>query len=643
MKKNYEDYSREDLIRLVRERDRKPKFGLLWERDEIDHDRSINSDFIALDFVSELSCGQGPYPNLIIEGDNFDALRYLRMTHAGKVKCIYIDPPYNTGNRDFIYNDRFVEKDDLYRHSKWLEFMYRRLDLARELLREDGVIFVSIGEEEYAHVSLLMELVFPGMKVGTFVWRRRSGANDAKGAFLSVDHEYVLCFAGPQFSFAGRPKERVDSNPDNDPRGPWVDGPLTKAHNFKQRPDAFYPLQNPETNRWYACDPDSVWRFASRERLKVGQKIRALPMEVLVEEQRLRWPADERVVTYETVESFMDAVHKGTAPRNLRIYSELGAIKAAVDKGDIPSRVLDAIVPPEFWVGKAIGYGTPRIKRFVSEIKRTEKPLSTWITPASMKKAELEEIDFEGIEVITTGFTSEGTALLAQMIGNKDFPYPKPIALVKALIAQSTGPEDLVVDFFAGSGTTGQAVLELNADEDADADSAASRRFILVSSTEATSDVPDKNVCRDITRARLNATINGYSYKAKEDMKKVEGVGGTYAYLRTRRILTERVFRTIQHDQVWTALQLIHAEEVGEYDPATPIQVIAGSHTVVIYLTKITDRIIGDLKSILRQYGQATIYSWQPALLEHRIADPRVSFAPIPQFLVNRFGAGARK
>jgi hypothetical protein len=86
-----------------------------------------------LDPDSELSCGAGPWRNLLIEGDNFDALRYLRMTHAGQVKCIYIDPPYNTGNKDFIYNDRFVDQDDLYKHSKWLEFLHRRLLLARDL------------------------------------------------------------------------------------------------------------------------------------------------------------------------------------------------------------------------------------------------------------------------------------------------------------------------------------------------------------------------------------------------------------------------------------------------------------------------------------------------------------------------------
>ena len=142
MQDKYEEYSREELLRLLRERDRKPRFGLVWERDEIEHDRSLNDDFVVLEPDASLSAGDAPHHNLVIEGDNFDALRYLRMTHASKVKCIYIDPPYNTGNRDFIYNDRFVDKDDVYKHSKWLEYMYRRLVLAKDLLREDGVLLV---------------------------------------------------------------------------------------------------------------------------------------------------------------------------------------------------------------------------------------------------------------------------------------------------------------------------------------------------------------------------------------------------------------------------------------------------------------------------------------------------------------------
>ena len=114
MADKYADYSREELVRLLRERDRKPRFGLVWERDEIEHDKSLNEDFVVLDPMPELSCGDAPYRNLPIEGDNFDTLGYLRMTHAGRVKCICIDPPYITGSKDFIYNDRFVDKDDFF-------------------------------------------------------------------------------------------------------------------------------------------------------------------------------------------------------------------------------------------------------------------------------------------------------------------------------------------------------------------------------------------------------------------------------------------------------------------------------------------------------------------------------------------------
>ena len=194
MADNYDNYTHDELVRLLRERDRKPRFGLVWERDEIEHDRAVNDDFVALDFDPSLSCGGAPFRNLIIEGDNFDALRFLRMTHAGKVKCIYIDPPYNTGNKDFIYNDRFIDKDDAYKHSKWLEFMYRRLVVAKELLAEDGVFFVSIDDTEYAPLKLLLDRIF-GEKnfLANLVWQ--TDGNFDNQARFKICHEYVLVYA----------------------------------------------------------------------------------------------------------------------------------------------------------------------------------------------------------------------------------------------------------------------------------------------------------------------------------------------------------------------------------------------------------------------------------------------------------------
>ncbi|MBP8804736.1 MAG: site-specific DNA-methyltransferase, partial [Pseudoxanthomonas sp.] len=159
MMAGYDDLDRETLIRLLQRRDAERQLGLVWERDEIEADQALNEDYVALDLDPTLSHGAAPWENLIIEGDNFDALRALRLSHKGAIRCIYIDPPYNTGNRDFVYNDRFVDKTHRFRHSLWLEFMYRRLVLAKELLADDGVIFVSIDDNELFRLGMLMDRV----------------------------------------------------------------------------------------------------------------------------------------------------------------------------------------------------------------------------------------------------------------------------------------------------------------------------------------------------------------------------------------------------------------------------------------------------------------------------------------------------
>lgn len=174
----YDDLTKSQLIELLEKRDRTKKLGLVWERDELEADAAVDENFIACEIIPELSDKPAPWKNLVIEGDNYDALRWLRMTHAGKVKCIYIDPPYNTGNKDWVYNDRYMDADNRFRQSTWLEFLYRRLTLARDLLTEDGVILVSINDEQRALLELLMDEALPGMRVGSLVWRTRVGGNE---------------------------------------------------------------------------------------------------------------------------------------------------------------------------------------------------------------------------------------------------------------------------------------------------------------------------------------------------------------------------------------------------------------------------------------------------------------------------------
>lgn len=469
MADNYEQYSQEELIRLLRERDRKPHFGLVWERNEIEHEKCLNDDFVALDLDLALSCGDAPYENLIIEGDNFDALRYLRMTHAGRVKCIYIDPPYNTGNRDWVYNDRYVGEDDQWRHSQWLEFLFQRLVIAKDLLAPDGVMLVSIDDVNRSLLELLMDEIFPGMRAGSFVWKCRSGGNDTKGALLSANHEHVLVYCASNFVFAG--EGRVDDaylNPDDDVRGGWSSGDLNKAHTAKERPEAYYNIYNPETGTYYMCDPDSVWRFSSITR-PLKKVLQSDPIETIVDEKRIIWPAKNETVIYESVEAIHLAIKAGTAPKQMKIYKDLPKLQALAENDAKVERLLSYIEPIDAWVGRKIGLGKPRYKRFRSQLLRDVTPLSSWLHPSAdgmASEATEDEI------ILTVGATSEGTNLFKKITDNKDFPFPKPLSLLSNLIAQSCKPNDIVLDFFAGSGTTAHAVMQARS-------SIANLRFIL--------------------------------------------------------------------------------------------------------------------------------------------------------------------
>ncbi|MBN1141764.1 MAG: site-specific DNA-methyltransferase [Deltaproteobacteria bacterium] len=598
MTSKYDRYSKEELVRIIEERDRKPKFGLVWERDEIDHDRSLNQDFVALDLAPGFSIGDGAWDNLLVEGDNFDALRYLRMTHAGRVKCIYIDPPYNTGNKDFIYNDRFIDKDDLYKHSKWLEFMHRRLLLARDLLAEDGVLLVSINDENRAKLELLLEQTLPGMRIGSLVWRKRRPSNAANMEFFfSDDHEHVLVYGGARFQFAGAEKKWSGySNWDEEKQDYWASGDLTLGFSREQRPNLYFPLYNPKTGIWYPCDPNRVWVYALRERL--GERdVRTQPMDDMIAQNRVHFP-DET---------------------NPACFQSLAELETAISAENAPP-FLDADPDKTFWVGRRIGFNKPRFKRFKKDLKRDMQPLSSWIAEAGKSEAG-ESFALE------TGMTAEGTKALRTLGLGAGFSYPKPPSLIKALVGQSTGDNDLVMDFFAGSGTTAQAVLELNRED------GGRRRFIMVSATEATADEPGKNICRDVCAERIRRVIGGYGGK--------EGTGGNFAYLRVRRIGLEAVLTEIDHPQVWTALQLIHRQQFKPYDDQAPCQESVTPEEGLIYLPRIQDDCIRRVLTLSTTLPHLTVYTWQPGLLRGRIHAEGVTIEHIPHFLVNRFGGAA--
>ena len=495
------------LRRLLTEHLTKQKLGLYWESNAIERDEALNANIVLPRVVEEnshnLNAVAGPgTPNLIIEGDNYDSLRLLKSTHAGKVRVIYIDPPYNTGNKDWVYNDRYVGANDRWRHSQWLEFLYRRLTLSKDLLTQDGVIMVSINDENRARLELLMDEVFPGRRVGSLVWRTKDTGNDLSQRFSHV-HEHVLVYGNAGFKFNGRATDRSKfRNPDNDPRGDWSPQPLTASKTLIERKNTYYPIQNPATGYWYPCDPDSTWRFASEKeiRQRLGDDevavqaaldgLRSDTMEALIAQKLIYFPPSKAadVMLYETRAALSAAIAAGTGPM-------LPKKKTPLLREDLPDI--------DFWVGKPIATGRPSRKEMWTAKPESERlaPLSSWIAGQNEAVAVVEDENGDEPAILRSDKGGVATEEVKNLLGSKAFPYPKPLSLIQGLLAQATRANDTVLDFYAGSGTTGHAVLALNALD------GGNRKFILCSSTEATEKEPAKNLCRDVCAERMKRVI----------------------------------------------------------------------------------------------------------------------------------------
>lgn len=598
----YESLSKSQLVNLLRKREAEKKLGLIWERDEIEADAAVDANFVASAIDIELCNGPAPWRNLVIEGDNYDTLRWLRMAYASRIKCIYIDPPYNTGNRDWVYNDHYIDANDRYRHSTWLEFLFRRLVLARDLLTPDGVILVSINDENRAKLELMMDEALPGMRLGTFAWRTRQGSNADQGSFLSPDHEHVLAYGNPGFRFSGNEKTyEMYSNPDDDPNGDWRKSDLTLGFNYLERPNLYYPLQDPKTGIWYVPNPNRIWVYASRARLRPGQRLQTRSMEEWIERGQIVFPEDQRVETWPTKESLLAAIRAGDVPRTGR---------APMLREDLPDL--------DFWVGKPVGFGVPAFKRYKKDLRNPTQPLSSWITPRS----EESTVD-EGANAIVSGTNDEGAKIIKDVFGSKAFNYAKPVSLIRELVRQSTSFDDIVLDFFAGSATTAQAVMEVNADDN------GSRRFIMASSTEATPDEPDKNICRDVTAERIRRLTRATTGRYAE-------LSAEFAYLRTRQIDFEALNSDLEPSEAWAALEALHGLPLTPYEDGASWNEHQTETVVLIFADRTDEALIERLRELSDARANAFVYSWSPGQLT-ALGPFGFEIRQVRQTLVNRF------
>ena len=343
--------------------------------------------------------------NLYIEGDNLEVLKLLQESYLGKVKMIYIDPPYNTGN-DFIYADDFMRSQEeeneqmgmydedenrLFKntdtngrfHSDWCSMIYSRLMLARNLLTEDGVIFISIDDNEVDNLKKICDEVFGAVNyVATFPWRKRTAKSDVPFG-VSQDYEYILCFAkSSNFVASVDGKERKYYETPDFAGRPWRVHDLTKQTTASERPNSYFTIVNPKNGEEYPANPNATWR-----------------------------------ITVDTIEDYL-------------------AQNRIVFPGDY-------------------------------EFLKISKPVLRYWKEDDMKKAgdKFGKVAVSTKLPDNIGMSQDGTKEITNLLGTKAFSFPKPTVLIKYLISTSTEEGDFILDFFSGSATTAHAVMQLNAED----------------------------------------------------------------------------------------------------------------------------------------------------------------------------------
>lgn len=470
MEKGFDAQESESLIQDIQSEWGVKKYGLVWENKIETVSEQLKTHLPYLTEVETkrlLNDKDSTLHHLLMEGDNLEALTLLQTLYKGAVKICYIDPPYNRGKNDFIYNDVFIDKEDRYRHSKWLSFMEKRLTLAYELLTKDGVMFISIGEDEFAPLKLLCDSIFNEENVEIMVWNKIATDGSAGQGKMKIthrfrlDHEYlIVAYKNKTLTKFNKPLVKKSykneyNNVDNDPRGEWVSCELCKSE----------AKSNANGKNYYTVTTPSG-RVLNRQ-----------------------WHLSESE------------------------FHEL----------DLDNRI--------YW-GK--GNTVPRLKKFVNEAQPT--------TPTS----------------VISGITqTDGENDLSRIFGCKVFSYPKPVELVKWILKIASQEEDIILDFFAGSGTTGQAVIELNHED------GGNRKCILCTNNEVSKNQQKEyfsltddqfnefvkteeykrrtkelsfqalGICQAITYKRLQYVINGYT---SSKGKTVDGIPANLHYYKINLI-----------------------------------------------------------------------------------------------------------
>ena len=400
------------------------KYGLVFEEHREEIDDILDTYTPVLTENKDLFINNDGQMNFLIEGDNLASLKLLEKTHKDKIDLIYIDPPYNTGNKDFIYSDIFVDSLDSFKHSKWLSFMKKRLLIARRLLSRKGIIFISIDDNEVAQLKLLCDEIFGNDNFRGQIVRGTGTPTGQGNAILSNEIDYILVYAKTeQAIFNGLPFNSEDAKIYNleDEYGKYLVRPLRKTggeDRREDRPSMYYPVTAPDGTQIYPIAPLG---YESRRRCQEKT------YKQLIDDHRIEWKQDKT---------------------GWKVYQKF---------------YLDG---------------------------RTKQVGNLWIDIEGNKKA---------------------TITMRNIFGENIFSFPKPVELIYRIAQIASYKNSCILDFFAGSGTTGHAVMKLNAED------GGNRKFILCTNNE-------NNICRDVTYERIKRVIDKEGYAASLKYYKIDYV-----------------------------------------------------------------------------------------------------------------------
>ena len=454
MSKNtdYSNWSKPELVKEIKKLHERKKYGLVWNEEktkEIFEKESQGKLPVLKDVIGNEINYNSKLNNILIEGDNYHTLSVLNYTHKNKIDVIYIDPPYNTGNKDFKFNDQYVDADNSYRHSKWLSFMSKRLKLASTLLTKYGIIFISIDDIEYAHLKLLCDEIFGESNfITNIVWQSKTGSSDAKT--IDTVTEYILVYAkmknNARFlkNVGAHKNERFRLKDEYvEERGRYYDDTLDRG-GLRYSDTLNFPIKCPDgTSTWpngrIKFEQDGwTWKWG-KEKVNWGIK------NGFINFKKSKIKKSGWTVTYKNY---------------LNVDNEGNAIKRALP-----------------------------FKNIIPDIK-----------------------------------TGDGAKKIKDIFGFQKFKYAKPVEFIIELLQMIDIPSNgIILDFMAGTGTTGEAVLQINKYKN------TSYKFILCTNNEC-------KICSDICYPRLKKVIKGYK---NSKGKKIDGLKGNLKYFKTSFVNSE--------------------------------------------------------------------------------------------------------